>query len=122
VNLAGKTLTVQVAATALEQASGLSTFESLDESHGMLFPTDPPGRPAFWMKNMKFPIDIVWIKGNEVVDLSLNAEPEPDKQDYQLMTYVPQREVDVVLELKAGWATKNNVKIGDPVVIEYRAK
>ncbi|HEV8601294.1 MAG TPA: DUF192 domain-containing protein [Patescibacteria group bacterium] len=113
VSLAGKTLTVQVARTEQEQQAGLSGFLSIDDSHGMLFPINPANSPAFWMKGMKFPIDIIWVRSGKVVNLTAMVEPEPGKPDNQLKLYYPGTEVDAVIELQAGWTARNKVKVGD---------
>lgn len=118
VHLAGKKIIVQTARTEQEQQIGLSSFASIDENHGMLFPIIPARRLVFWMKDMKFSIDIVWIKNGQVIDLSLNAVPEPGKADDQLKLYMPGSDVDAVLELQAGWAEKHGIKIGDNITFE----
>jgi hypothetical protein len=67
------------------------------------------------MKDMKFPIDIIWISGDEVVGIDENAEPEPGKPLSDLKIYYPPREIDSVLEVNAGTAEKYNLKVGDTV-------
>ena len=61
VNIVGKTLQVDLALTDEEKARGLSGRESLDEDEGMLFVFDVPGNYGFWMKDMNFAIDIIWL-------------------------------------------------------------
>lgn len=122
VEFAGKKINVQIADEPDEQRLGLGGRESIGENEGMLFTYDRPEHTSFWMKGMQFPIDIIWIREGKVVDLTLSAQPEPGKRDYELKLYRPKTEIDAVLEVQAGWAIKNNVKIGDPVVIEYKPK
>ena len=55
---------VDLAITPDEQSKGLSIKNTLNDSDGMLFPFDTPGDYSFWMKDMKFPIDIIWIDSN----------------------------------------------------------
>lgn len=117
VELARKKINIQVADEPLERQLGLSGRESLGSSEGMLFSFDMPQSAGFWMKDMLFPIDIIWIRDGQVVDLSLNAQPEPGKMDTQLKIYRPKSQIDTVLELQAGWVTKNNLSIGDEVKI-----
>lgn len=115
VELVGKKLNVQVADEPLEQELGLSGRASIDENSGMLFLFNESQKAAFWMKGMLFPIDIIWIHNNTVVDLSLSVPPQPGILDSQLEIYHPKTNVDSVLEVQAGWASENNLAIGDEV-------
>jgi hypothetical protein len=83
----------------------------------MYFIFDKPGNYGFWMKDMKFPIDIIWISGDEVVGIDENAEPEPGEPLSDLKIYYPPREIDRVLEVNAGAAEKYNLKVGDTVTV-----
>lgn len=109
--------TVEVAKTESDRKTGLSGRTSLDEDSGMLFvfaTTDV--RPRFWMKDMKFPIDIIWIDNNKVVQISENI-PILMKElpDDKIPFYVPRQPVDYVLEVTAGTAKNEGIKIGDSV-------
>ncbi|MGN6351023.1 MAG: DUF192 domain-containing protein, partial [Candidatus Nitrosocosmicus sp.] len=67
---------VDLAITPDQQAKGLSIKNSLNDSEGMLFPFDKPGDYSFWMKDMKFPIDILWIDANnKIVHIEKNLQP-----------------------------------------------
>ncbi|MBI2355676.1 MAG: DUF192 domain-containing protein [Candidatus Doudnabacteria bacterium] len=118
VELAGKKLNIELADTQDERAVGLSGREELNENQGMLFVFDEPSRPGFWMKNMKFGIDIIWIRDSHVVDISSNLEPEPGREDYQLKLYQPTVEIDSVLEVNAGWIKKNHIQIGEVMKLQ----
>lgn len=117
INLAGRSVSFELAKTAAEKTKGLSGRASIEENQGMLFMFPTPDFLVFWMKDMNFPIDIVWIKGDEVVDVSASVPNEPGVPDTQLKTYLPKVPADRVLELKAGWAERNGLKIGDKVEI-----
>ncbi|MBI4049662.1 MAG: DUF192 domain-containing protein [Candidatus Doudnabacteria bacterium] len=119
VEIKNRKLDVAVSDDPQELRLGLSVVSEISESQGMLFVYDGPSRPNFWMKDMKFPIDIVWIRSNRVADLSLYLEPEPGKKDRELNLYAPSADVDMVLEVTAGWVTANNVQIGDEVKIIF---
>lgn len=112
-----KTIKVAIADTPDKQARGLSGRENLPENEGMLFVMDKNSTPVFWMKGMKFPIDIIWIQGTTVVAVTENIPiPSPlDNLDNTLPRYQPSNPVDYVLEVNAGFAKKNNVKEGTPV-------
>jgi hypothetical protein len=109
-----QTLDVYLAQTPAEREVGLSSFGGLKSDQGMLFVFESTGRPSFWMKNMKFPIDIIWINSNQVVDITKNL---PVQYDSELIRYYPNVDVDRVLEVNAGWSEKNNIKAGDKVDI-----
>jgi len=107
---------VEVADDPVEMQAGLSGRESLDENHGMLFVFAEPGQPAFWMKDMKFPIDIIWIQNDRVVDLAPNL---PVVAAEFLSTYAPKEPANYVLEVNAGFVEEHGVKVGDRVDIKY---
>jgi uncharacterized protein len=117
VTMAGRDVSIEIAETDDEQAQGLSGRKTIEENQGMLFNMPVPTLPTFWMKGMNFPIDIIWIKGDEVVDISSNVPNEPGAADDDLKTYSPKKPADRVLELKAGWTERNGLKIGDKVEI-----
>lgn len=109
-----------------ERATGLSGKKSLGENEGLIFIFDKKDTYPFWMKEMNFPIDIIYIdspgKGTDItegtiVDIIKNA-PAPDKDVHiaNLPIYKPQKPANVVLEINAGLSDKNNFKIGDKVM------
>ena len=95
---------------------GLSGRESLDEGAGMLFLLANDS-PSFWMKGMRFPLDIVWIKDGRVVDVSADVPP-PRGSDAPLPTFSPDRPADRALEVNAGWAADHGVRPGDAVEVQ----
>ncbi len=117
VTLADRTVSLDIAATLAQERLGLAGRSSMEDNQGMLFLFDVPDFPEFWMKGMAFPLDIVWISGDEIVDISKNAAVEPGVADNDLKTYVSAKPADRVLELNAGWADRNGLKIGDKVEI-----
>ena len=67
---------VEIADTAFLQTKGLSGRPSLPKNYGMLFVFDDLGIRKFWMKDVPFPLDFVWIRENKVVGIVYGAEPE----------------------------------------------
>ena len=66
----------EVADTDASRQQGLMFRENLPEGQGMLFVFGTEGRYGFWMKNMKFPIDIIWIdQEKKIVDMKLDLSP-----------------------------------------------
>ncbi len=110
-----KKLEVEVADSASARATGLSYHKSLGEDKGMYFIFSSLSSHSFWMKDMNFPIDIIWIKDNRVVGVSENVSHQPGAQLWQLKSYSPPDPVNRVLEVNAGWFLKNGIKIGDRV-------
>ncbi|MES2214210.1 MAG: DUF192 domain-containing protein [Patescibacteria group bacterium] len=108
VALQGVAIPVQIADNFQLREVGLSGKESLNEG-GMLFKFERPATYGFWMKDMNFPIDIVWILKDKVVHIEGSVEPET----YPKVFY-PGSPADFVLELPAGYAAAHNIKIGDP--------
>jgi uncharacterized membrane protein (UPF0127 family) len=106
----------EIASTITEQACGLSGRAILGEREGMFFAFDSGGTQNFWMKDMKFPIDMIWISGNKVAGFAENALP-PNAGDHlwNLKIYTSPSNVDKVLEVPAGTVAKNNIKVGDAV-------
>ncbi|HYC79431.1 MAG TPA: DUF192 domain-containing protein [Candidatus Binatia bacterium] len=117
INIAGRSISFEHADTPDKQIRGLSNRDTIEENQGMLFTFSVPSLPVFWMKDMRFPIDIVWLKGDEIVDITKNAMPEPGVSDDRLRTYSPKKPADQVLELKTGWADRNGLKIGDKIEV-----
>jgi len=111
---------VEVAHTPEERARGLGGRPSLAPDAGMAFPFDEPGRPAFWMAGMYFDIDIVWIRGERVVDFSErlpHPPPELDPRTASLPEYRPRESADLVLEVPAGTVQARGWERGDPVEV-----
>lgn len=110
-----KKVLVEIAKTPAEQAAGLGFRDSLGKDDGMLFIFGEETTPGFWMKNMEFPIDIVWISGDAVVGVSENIQPPTGAAEENLTVYSPPEPVDYVLEVNAGFAEENGIKIGDRI-------
>ena len=106
-----------VAETPESRSQGLSFRRSLGVNEGMLFIFDTLGNYGFWMKDMNFPIDIVWIKGNEVIGVEENIAPQPGKSLYELPIYYPPGMIDKVLEVSAGRAKTLGLSSGSVIKI-----
>ncbi len=101
---------VRLALTPNQQVNGLSRQKNFGNVQGVLFVYSQPARPTFWMKEMNFPIDLIWIGNKRVIGLEKNLLPE-GKNPQNL--YSSPGEIDYVLEVPAGFIEKNNIKIGD---------
>ena len=101
---------VEVATTKKQWEQGLSDRTDLGDVDGMLFTFPQYHIPIFWMKDMHFPIDMIWISNGEVVEIHHSV---PLETSDKLPTYSPSVPVNMVLETKAGWAKESGIKIGD---------
>lgn len=109
---------VEIAKTRKQREKGLSNRDALEENSGMLFVLEENSTPAFWMKDTKIPIDIIWIDDNKVTQITENiAPPNAATADRDLKMYLPNNPVDYVLEVNAGFAQKNGIEVGSEVVI-----
>ena len=108
---------VEIADTFQKRQKGLSERESLAEGEGMLFVfAQKDIQPPFWMKKMRFAIDIIWIDDNKIVQINEDVPaPEPGTPNSELKFYSPNQPIDYVLEVNAGFVDENNIKIGDEV-------
>jgi len=100
----------EIADSSMERSLGLSGRESLDRNRGMFFVLKRNTRPGFWMKDMNFDIDIIWIAGNEIAGIEHSID-----HNNQTRFYYPPKPVNYVLEINAGIAKEADLKIGDRV-------
>lgn len=101
-----------ISSTPHERSIGLSKYNTLMPEESMLFVFNEKGLYSFWMRNMKFPIDIIWLDENKkIVSIKHNADPI----DYP-QTYSPEKDSLYVLETVAGFTGKNNILIGDQLM------
>ncbi|HIM63059.1 MAG TPA: DUF192 domain-containing protein [Dehalococcoidia bacterium] len=109
--------TVELAADLEKRTRGLSGRATLDAGTGMLFVFEKAERFRFWMKEMQFSLDIVWIGPScKVVDVSENVPfPDPSTPLEDLPRYSPESRAKYVLELNGGEAADLGLGIGDQV-------
>ncbi|MBI5079459.1 DUF192 domain-containing protein [Candidatus Wolfebacteria bacterium] len=119
IEINGKVFEVEIADTILKKTKGLSGRKCLkndegicpESAEGMLFLFSSPSKRSFWMKDMKFALDIIWINNDRIVDISKNV-PSP-KGGESPSVVSPSEVADKVLEMAAGSAEKFGIKIGD---------
>ncbi len=110
--LNGEILNVWLPKTIQQRYKGLGGRNKLEQNQGMLFLFEFPGQHGIVMRDMNFPIDIIWLDKGEVVDIAPSVEPE-DVPEEQLRVYTPRIDSTMVLELQSGWAVAHDLKIGD---------
>lgn len=107
------TFLVEVADTSPKQIRGLSGRPSLEEGHGMLFTFGSPAIYGMWMPNMKFDIDLLWIRDGQVVEIA--TLPAPTAQRPVPTRYTPKEVAEWVLEIPAGDAQRRGIQVGSRV-------
>ena len=111
IQLVGENIRVSVAHTPEAREQGLGGRNKLNPHEGMLFVFDTTAKHQFWMKDMLFPIDILWLSDTgKVVDIREIVSPNT----YPAI-FSPRQPARYTLELPAGFVGDNNVTIGDVV-------
>ncbi len=104
-------IAVEIVRTQEGMQKGLSGRPALKGSAGMLFWYDQPLQPSFWMKDMQFSIDIIWITSDwRIAEITSNAALDSFPE-----TFSPSVPIQYVLEVNAFWAKDHLVSIGDRV-------
>lgn len=104
-------VSVDLATTPAELAQGLSGREPLGPEKGMLFIFKTPDTYGFWMKDMKFSLDIIWIDEN----FKITYIKEDLKPDSFPEVYKPSEKSLYVLEVNSGFIKNNGLKVGDEI-------
>lgn len=106
-------LTLAVADTPQKRRQGLSGYSDLASDEGMLFVYESLGKRGFWMKEMSFPIDIIWLDAsNRVVTIKRFAQPDSFPQ-----SFYPDRPAKNVIETVAGFTKSENINSGDRLTV-----
>ncbi len=113
VTVGNDTFNVEIADEAKEREQGLSNREELSEDTGMLFIFEEKGEYEFWMRDVNFPLDIIYISDNKIVDIMKNAKPQNTE-----IIYKPQAPANYVLEINGGLSDKLEIEIGDEISID----
>lgn len=108
---------VELADTPQARVRGLSGRESLPAGTGMLFIFSEKDRHRFWMPDMNFPIDIIWITGGQVVGVEHKVSPLFNSNEP--VFYLPPVPVEYVLEVNSGVAEDVKIRVGDRVEFSH---
>ncbi len=104
---------VEVVDSDTKREKGLSGRTSLKPGTGMLFVFDESAKHSIWMKDMLFPIDIIWIADNmQVIHLEENISP-----DTFPLVFEPSRPALYILEVPAGFVSEEGIKNGDLLTV-----
>jgi hypothetical protein len=111
----GKVFQSEVMVSDEDRAMGLMFRPSLPADRGLLFVFEQPGFHGIWMKNCRFPIDIVWLdEAGRVVDVAASAPPCKSEP---CPVYHPMRRASYVIEVNAGTAGRE--KMGRGAVVDF---
>jgi uncharacterized protein len=105
----------EVADSSGERYTGLSDHESLGEDEGMLFVFENEDERSFVMRDMAFPIDMIFV-GEDGWITTIHEAPTEEGSD--LTSY--RGDAKWVLEVNYGYAAEHGIEEGDRVGIEYR--
>lgn len=109
-------LTVDLAITPAEQTLGLGYRNGLEPGTGMLFVGPEPAPRTFWMKGMRFCLDIIWIEDGEITGAAEDACPDPPgTPDTERARFHSPGPASFVLEVPAGWLAEHGYGPGTPV-------
>ncbi len=110
IEIKNKTYTMQVARTAMTREKGLSQTKKIPHD-GMVFIFPHSGIYSFWMKDMNYPIDILWVNEKfEIVEIRENVYPGTYPE-----VFTPQKESIYVLETSAGFVEQHGIQITDTI-------
>jgi uncharacterized protein len=114
ITIGGKgVFTVDVADTEAARVQGLSGRPSMAASQGMLFAFPSAGQHGFWMKDMHFPLDIIWFdQGGKLIYMETDLVPETYPE-----VFSPPASDMYVLEVNAGTASRYQFQAGDQLEV-----
>lgn len=107
----GQVVNVELAGSQEARFRGLSNRKSLAADQGMLFIFSNYAVRSFWMNEMQFPLDIIWIKDTTIVGIEYSVATAPP-----LILYHSPEPVNYVLEVNAGWAKSFSITTGNKVI------
>jgi len=112
----GQRILLEVAWTPEQQTLGLMYRERLEPNRGMLFPFQPARPVRFWMKNMRTPIDMIFLYENKILAIYPRVPPCTTPH---CPTYGPDVPVDSVIELAPGRAAQLGLQVGDTLIVRW---
>jgi len=109
VHIGSRSYVAEVAATPAAQEQGLSNRTSFSSRQAMLFSYDRPQQLCFWMKDMYFSLDMIWLDSDHrVVKLQQNVSPKTYPQAFCALG-------QYVIEVRAGQVAANGVRVGQKI-------
>lgn len=115
-NMNGEVIQLEVAETQQQKAIGFMFRPEIPADRGMLFPFDSLRRASFWMKNVRVPLDMVFLRDGEVIAIASDVPPCTSDP---CPTYGPPELIDSVIELRGGRAAELGLQAGDAIAVEF---
>lgn len=109
VKIANQIFYAEVVSSDERMQKGLGGRKSMCKSCGMIFEFSKAGKYSFWMKDMQFSLDIIWLKGGRIVHIEKNIQPD------FVGTLISRKDADTVLEINAGIVDNLRLEIGDEI-------
>ncbi len=114
IELKGQRFVVEIADTTTLREQGLSNRQNLASDRGMLFIFQQPDKACFWMKDMRFNLDILWFDTQKnLIYQQKNLSPSTYPQ-----TYCPPMPALYVVEVNAGTSAKLGLAPGDVLTFQ----
>ena len=121
VEIKGQRFTIEVADSFAERERGLMFRDSLEKDNGMLFIHDTEEPQAYWMKNTKIPLDILYFSKDRKL-VSAQERVPPCSAGDRCPPYASEGAALYVLELNAGSVELFKIKAGDEMKISPDVK
>ena len=110
----GKTVVAETMLRDIDQMRGMMFRDSLAKDRGMLFVHPSEGTYAYWMYQVRIPLDIVWMDpARRIVEISANTPPCPSKAAHECPSFGGHQKARYVLELAGGGAALYGLHVGD---------
>ena len=113
----GVSIPVEVSDTPEKRSLGLGKRDKLEKGWGMLFVFEKRIPHSCWMKNMRFPIDIIWLDNQRIVELAENVPPPQEGESPKVME--PRLPSNFVLEIESGRARALGLKVGQKLSYQF---
>ena len=113
----GKKISVEVADTVEKRSLGLGKRSGLENGWGMLFVFEKRKQHGFWMKDMEFPLDIIWLDNHRIAYILRNVQPAKSGVIPPVMT--PPVAGNFVLEIDAGRADELKLQVGQHLKYQF---
>ena len=113
----GMEISVEVADTVEKRSLGLGKRSGLENGWGMLFVFEKHKQHGFWMKDMQFPLDIIWLDNHRIVHILRNVQPAKSGDFPPVMT--PPVAGNFVLEIDAGRADELKLQVGQRLKYQF---
>jgi hypothetical protein len=118
VHVGDATFHAEVVLTRSQRALGLSNRDTLAPDGAMVFVFATPNNAALWMKDMRFPLDFIWVSADKrVVKVDQNV-PAPTEGQTQLPRYRSGQDIQYILEVNAGTVEELGIATGDAVTFD----